>query len=196
MKYLATILTFIILGLNHSAQAQENDSLARKSFEMAEHAYVNGQYKETVDFLKYAETYSGGANSRSLYLKIKALDQLSNSTPSYLHALQSALDRFFEATDKSIYPHDKYQEISSIMNQRKGTSSPAKGQPNVNMTSPSGKNAQEAADYDKAVKANTLEAYKEFLDTYSYTPHYGDVQRRYDELVQDQKEFRNHRIKH
>lgn len=196
MKYIAAILTFVILNLNHSAQAQENDSLARKSFEMAEHAFANGQYKETVDFIKYAEIYSGGANSRSLYLKIKALDQLSNSTPSYLPSLQSALDRFFEVTDKSVYPQDKYQEMASIMNQRKGSASPSKAQPNVNMTAPSGKNAQEAADYDKAVKANTLEAYKEFLDTYSYTPHYGDVQRRYDDLVQDQKEYRNHRIKH
>lgn len=187
VKHFISILVIGFIILTHTATAQENDSLAKKTFSMAEIAFANGQYKEVVSDIKYAEIYSGGANSKSLYLKIRALDQLVNQDQSYLPTLQSALSRFFEVTDQNVYPKEKYQEITSIMNRRKVSGA-------TTVVANTDKNAAEKADYEKAVKANTIEAYKEFLDTYSYTPHYGEIKSRYDALVENTKEYRNHRL--
>ena len=192
MKHLIYILLFGSILINHRATAQENDSLARKSFAMSESAYANGQYKDAVSFIKYAEMYSGGATSKSLYIKIRALDQLVSQDQSYYPDLQSALGRFFEVTDKNAYPSEKYQEIAAIQNRRKDPSA-------AGIVTPANakydKLATEKADYEKAIKINTIEGYKDFLDTYSYTPHYGEIKDRYDNLVEQSKEYRNHRIR-
>ena len=187
-------IAFICLGITATSVAQDNDDQAKSAFTAAEIAYANAQYKDAVTKVMESERYAGGANSKSLFLKIRALDQLANSDPSYLPQLNSSMDRFFEVTDKSLYPQEKYTEISNIYSRRKGgtatTAAPA------TVAAPISKNAQEAADYEKAVKKNTIEAYKEFLDTYSYTPHYGEIKRRYQELVEDDDEYRHHRINH
>ena len=190
MKYIIPTL-IAMLAFAHPAFSQENDSMARKSFAMAQSAFAEGQYKETIDYLKYAELYSGGANSRSLYLKIKALNQLSNTDKTYLPALQSSINKFFEITDKGTYPQEKYKEITGIMNsQSKSTGS--------STTAPAGNSGQsksetEKADYDKAIKAHTKDAYKEFLDKYSYTPLSNDIKKKYQEMVEDDDEYRDHR---
>lgn len=187
-------MAMLCLTIGGIAIAQDNDDKAKASFTAAEIAYANGNYKDAVSNIMESERYAGGANSKSLYLKIRALDQVATADPSYLPQLNSSMDRFFEVTDKSLYPQDKYAEISAIYNRRKGgTAAPTTP---VTVAAPTSKNAQEAADYEKAVKKNTLEAYKEFLDTYSYTPHYAEIKRRYQELVEDDDEYRHHHINH
>lgn len=190
-------ITLICLGIASAAIAQDNDEQVKSAFTAAEIAYANGNYKEAVSKIMESERLAGGANSKSLYLKIRALDHVAASDPTYQPQLSSAMDRFFEVTDKSLYPQEKYAEISAIYNKRKGggvatttTAAPA------TVAAPTNKNAQEAADYEKAIKKNTKEAYKEFLDTYSYTPHYAEIKRRYQEIVEDEDEYRHHRINH
>lgn len=183
MKYICILIVSLFA---HPAFSQENDSMAKKSFTMAQAAFAEGQYKETVDYLKYAETYSGGATPRILYIKIKALNQLSNSDKSYLPALQSSCEKFFEMIDKSTYSKEKYDEIAAIMAQKSGQK--------IVATSVLDKKAQEKMDYDKAIKAHTKEAYKEFLDQYSFTPLANDIQKKYDELVESDYERTHHRL--
>ncbi len=185
-------IALLCLSMAGTAIAQDNDDQAKSAFTAAEIAYANGNYKEAVTKVMESERYAGGANSKSLYLKIRALDQLAASDASYVPQLTSSMDRFFEVTDKSLYPQEKYAEISAIYSKRKGSTTTAP----ATVAAPTSKNAQEAADYEKAVKKNTIEAYKEFLDTYSYTPHYAEVKRRYQELVEDDDEYRHHHINH
>jgi hypothetical protein len=192
MKYImpAIIALFVFA---HPAFSQENDSLAKKSFSQAQNAYAEGQYKEALDYLKSTDIYSGGATPRSLYLKIKALNQLTITDKSYVPALQTSCNRFFEMTDKNTYPQEKYQEITNI--------SKAVGGSGITTTTPvttsggQSKSEMEKADYDKAIKTHTKEGYKEFLDKYSFTPLANDIKRKYDELVDDDYDRRNHRVR-
>ena len=181
MRYI--IALFFGVLLIHPAMSQENDSVARASFAAAQSAYANGDYKIALNQIRQVEIAQEGATPKSLYLKIKALNELSNIDQTYLPALQSSLNTFFSLTDRNAYPLSKYQEIADIRS--------AKGNLATNENSAKRENTtyskeEEQKDYDAAIKSNTMEVYKAFLDKYTFTPHYADIKKRYDDMVDAQ----------
>lgn len=91
--------------------AQDNDSTARACFLRADSAYRDQRYVRALNELLDAEYYAGGANSRSLYLKVKALEHLAMRDSSAAPMLIIVGHRFIAATDTDIYPASKYYEV-------------------------------------------------------------------------------------
>jgi hypothetical protein len=182
--------TIFILLLAVPVCAQENDSLAKITYAVAKSSFADGRYKDAIAAIKYSEIYAGGPSSRSLYFRIRALNELSNTDISYLPELQSAITRFMEVTDRNSYPIEKYQEIITIRDSKEKLAPDRSG---IIKTSSPGET--EKVDYDKAIKTNTMEGYKEFLDKYSFTTLSNDIQKRYNVLLDEQWAYREHKDK-
>ena len=182
MKYFCACMVAIV-AISHPAMSQETDSLAKVLYTQAQIEYANGEYNDALVHIKITEIAIEGATSKTLYLRIKILDQITNTDKTYLSDLQSALRTFFEITDKAKCPADKYQEMSDIQkareNQATGAASAPQKEPNAF------NKEEEQKDYDLAIKAGTMDGYKVFLDKYTYTPHSSDIQSRYDDLVDE-----------
>lgn len=173
------------------AAAQDNDSLARAAFRRADSAYNAHQYGIALDALTDAETYAGGANSRSLYQKVKTLELLLPKDSTAAPMIVIAGRRFLAATDTTIYPAAKYYEIAAAVATYRPMAIYMMRQ--MAMDTVFKVYNGEAEDYYMAVREDTREGYKIFLDKYSFTPHYGDIRHRYDEKVEDEKWYHEHK---
>ncbi len=186
-----SLLLFIFALCSTIAAAQDNDSLARNAFRRADSAFDAHLYGTALDALTEAETYAGGANSRSLYLKVKALELLLPKDSTAAPMIVIAGRRFLAATDTTIYPAAKYYEIAAAVAAYRPLAMYMMRK--MAMDTVFKVYNGEAEDYYMAVREDTKEGYKIFLDKYSFSPHYSDIRHRYDERVEDEKWYHEHK---
>ena len=116
-RYLAEIKIafFVILCLSFiQVKAQDKGDIAKALFTRAENSYSSEKYEDALQYLNDCEKNLGSTNSRILYLKINVLNSLFIKSGTYLPDLKTAIDKFFEVTDKHIYPEEKYSDIVNI----------------------------------------------------------------------------------
>ena len=94
--------------------AQDKDDIAKALYAKAESSYTSEKYDEALKYLNDCESTLGSTNSKILYLKVNALNKLYIISGENLAGLKFALDNFFEITDKSTYPSEKYSDIVNI----------------------------------------------------------------------------------
>ena len=184
------LLLFTLLASCVATFAQDNDSLARAAFRRADSAYAAHLYGTTLDALADAETYAGGANSRSLYLKVKALELLLPKDSTAAPMILIAGRRFLAVTDTDVYPAAKYYEIATAVATHRPLALYVMQQMAIDTALKVYNN--EAEDYYMAVREDSKDGYKLFLDKYSFTPHYTNIRQRYDEKLADDRWYREH----
>ena len=94
--------------------AQDIQNSARQLYLDANDLYNSGKYYESASKLITAESLLGNTNSKILFLKAHVYQKLTQKDAAYLTLLNSSLDQFFEITDKTVYPANKYNEMLAI----------------------------------------------------------------------------------
>ena len=94
--------------------AQDKNDIAKALYAKAESSYTSEKYDVALKYLNDCENTLGSTNSKILYLKVNALNNLFIEDKKYLPELNTALSKFFEVTDKTTYPEEKYSEIINI----------------------------------------------------------------------------------
>ncbi len=112
-------LFFFLIFSSTLLYAQDKDLQATAYYIKAEAAYNNNNFNETVSYLNQAETLLGGPNQKTLYLKIYALNELTQNSSSRMTELKQALETFFDIVDKNTYSTEKYLEITNIFLEQK-----------------------------------------------------------------------------
>lgn len=125
MKRIFITMT-LLLNIGIISNAQDKDAIAKAHYINAEDLFNKGSLKDydlCITELQKAETELGNSNSKILYLKVKALYELAvaNKIVSYINLLDQAIKHFFEITNSTNYPEEKYMEIVHIKNQSQAT---------------------------------------------------------------------------
>lgn len=152
------------------------DMKALAMYNKAETAYQSELYEEALDDINQAETILGKTNSKILYLKVNILNQLAKIDNTKVVPLKRAINQFYQLTDQSTYPSQKYMDI-------------------VNIELDLNKKLKEEEDaYAKLKDSQDPEVYNTFLQKYPYSKHFNEVKEKYDRLSAElkdkqQKEF-------
>ncbi len=109
MKNLIVSL-FTIFMLQY-VYAQDKNDIAIALFQKAETAFNQKDFEDAYKLLVQAELNLGATNTKLLYLKVKALNNLISTNSSYVTVMKQALDAFFARVDKATYPQEKYNEL-------------------------------------------------------------------------------------
>jgi hypothetical protein len=96
--------------------SQDNNTRAIGLFIEAEDDFSNRNFKSAVSKLDQCLEVLGKPNSKILYLKIRALNFLWRNNFLFTRDLDSSLKSFYQITDKSNYPAEKYIEVVQIGN--------------------------------------------------------------------------------
>ncbi len=94
--------------------AQDKNDIAIALYQKAETAFNQKDFEAAYKQIVRAEEALGATNTKLLYLKIHALNNLIATQSSYLPATKQALDAFFARVDKTTYPQEKYNELVLI----------------------------------------------------------------------------------
>jgi hypothetical protein len=94
--------------------AQDKNLQAIAYYNKAETAFNNAMYEEALDYVKQAELTLGSTNSKLLYLKIQTLNLLAKINPEKTTELKRSIAQFYQYTDQSSYPAEKYLNITTI----------------------------------------------------------------------------------
>ena len=98
---------------------QTNQLEAKAAYMLAEEAFAASNYPATLNYLETAVTKLGGANSKILYLKIMAQQELSKTDKRYLAKLDSTIADFEKAPDVANFNEEKVLEVIKLKMQIK-----------------------------------------------------------------------------
>jgi hypothetical protein len=105
---------FFAAGLIHLSYAQDASLEAKVFYAKAEENYNNANYQEALKNLSSVEDLLGATNSKVLYLKANTYNALLANDWTYNTKLSMTLKQFFEITDQSKYPQDKYMDMVTL----------------------------------------------------------------------------------
>jgi outer membrane protein assembly factor BamD (BamD/ComL family) len=113
---LKNILFFllVILGVQQYCIAQDANLEAKVFYAKAEENYNNGNYVDALRNLSAVEDLLGATNSKVLYMKANVYNALMAKDWSYSTQLKGTLQQFFDITDQSKYPQDKYLDMVTL----------------------------------------------------------------------------------
>lgn len=118
MKTIILFLVFLFSFLNE-LPAQSKDAEARYAYAEAEKAFNELKYEESIKYCDDAASNLGKTNSKILYLKLKCFQKLleqdcTNTVLNKDSQLLQSIKLFFDLTNDSNYPQDKYFEIVEL----------------------------------------------------------------------------------
>jgi|GEM_PF-5782694 len=173
--YKQALVLLALIFFSQFGLAQTREAEAKVFFSKAEEHFNNGELKATLENLDAAVQTLGNTNPRILYLRIQALNALSNTSWSYVAPLDSALDAFFVITDQSKYPKEKYDEIASISVDHKL------------------KKKQYEQDFERLQHSDSLTLFEDFEKKYPNSPHLTSILPKYNELLERDKQRKEQR---
>jgi hypothetical protein len=111
----------------------------------------------------------GKSNSKLLYLKIQTLNLLAKVDSKRVVELQRTIAQFYQVTDQSSYPIDKYLAVTSIELEVKN------------------RLAKEDADYQKIKSSNNPSDYESFFNDHPGSIHDMELRSKYNQILAQRK---------
>ena len=157
-----------------SLLAQDKDEVAKALYAKAESSYTSEKYDEALKYLNDCENTLGSTNSKILYLKINILNNIYSKNGEHLSGLKFALDKFFEVTDKSVYPAEKYSDIVNIK---------------IELADKIKEQEQMQVEYIKLKKSTSASEFESFFKKYPASSYEAELRIIYDKLQSEQIVF-------
>lgn len=112
MKRFFTSLALLIVAITVNAQSAAQE--AKAAYLLAEEEFGAGKYTSALFYLEEAATKLGNANAKILYLKVMALQVLSQDDEENIPKLKKAIEAFEKAPDFASFNEEKQLEVMKL----------------------------------------------------------------------------------